>query len=340
MPLNTARHISVGFDVPPGCAARFDPCEDYACIVGNLRANCDGCEVVPTCVNGYKIKNYYLFITSDPQFTISFPGSEQASWLQIDYDLILIDGNSRKALQLFLNELQKGEKAERDLARTMSDLAMSDGALHEQIVSTLYYSEDGHYVADKAFEKATLASTLYGESVRVSMDVPIPMNTRRIAIDPCEGHPCAICDVHVVYRGKELKYRPLTGYQIEDIVFFHSDDPRIESELSDNGGGDAHIDFAMRMYGAWDRGFDVLAAELEARGDQSRCFAEELEAQREESRRLAEEMQVQSRENRRLSEELEAQREENHMLMEMNGLFKMRYEEILKDGVGGIILKY
>lgn len=67
---------------------RFDPVEDHCCAMRNLGVHSDDGAPAPKVLNGEQCGNWYLFLTTDPQFEISV--SPSAQWIDIVADITVL----------------------------------------------------------------------------------------------------------------------------------------------------------------------------------------------------------------------------------------------------------
>jgi lipopolysaccharide biosynthesis protein/SAM-dependent methyltransferase len=68
-------HFEVTVTINPDCKGiRFDPFEEYACILYNLQIITDNGVISHTCTNGIELDGIFVFDTLDPQIVVDFKG--------------------------------------------------------------------------------------------------------------------------------------------------------------------------------------------------------------------------------------------------------------------------
>lgn len=93
LPFPAASHqINFTVNIPQNsCEIRFDPVENYSCIVSDLQIRCAGDTLKIDASNGYKLDDVFVFTSTDPQIGVRLPETHDGN-LQISCTIFLLKG--------------------------------------------------------------------------------------------------------------------------------------------------------------------------------------------------------------------------------------------------------
>lgn len=108
-----------------------------------------------------------------------------------------------------------------------------------------FFFDDGNGFSEEKSQKIKIDTSL--PDILISEEVRIPAGCKTVRIDPGEGFQCAISDVSFSYDDNTLTYQIVSGFRLNEIIVFPTEDPQLLVRLPETEDGEPILKAKMRV---------------------------------------------------------------------------------------------